>query len=274
MKKNDTTKTTIETTADINTTATEVIDLTVYSASELLEMLNDAETTAQANTLKKALAECLKEQNKEAKKIALQTFANTAERDEDLFWECFIEKPYAPTQKLTQNDETSEWEIKDGQTRLTFEEIDRTYGATRDGKTIARSKRYVGMIARFAHNLYLNTCDGLGEEADKDAKPIRVKFRGDDATTIEEFDFSGHSTANLQTQFNAILKTIMPEGGAFLMRKADVRYIREGFTNAKEGKVVTARESTVSKLIWDAVKVRKSGKAYEVNSKAKCHSDK
>lgn len=271
MKKNDI-NTTATTTAEAD--ALETIDLSVYSVSEILEMLNDAETTAQANTLKKALTERLKEDNKEAKKTALQTFANTAGRDESLFWECFIEAPYAPTQRLVQNEETAEWEIKDGKTRITFEDIDKVYSETHDGQTIARSKRYVGMVARFTHNLYAATCNGLSEEAEKCAKVVKVKFKGDEATTIEEFDFSGNSTKDLQNQLNAIIKTIMPEGGAFLMKKSDVRYIREGFTKANEGKVTTARESAVSKLIWDAVKVCKSGKPYEVVSKAKCHAEK
>lgn len=265
----------VNTTATTTTTeAAEVIDLSVYSISELLEMLNDADTTTQVNALKKALTERIKEDNKEAKKIALQTFANTADRDEKLFWDCFIDAPYAPTKRLVQDDETNEWEIKDGQTRLTFEDVDKVYGEKRDGKTIARSKRYVGMISRFTHNLYSATCNGLSEEAEKCAKVVKVKFKGDEAATIEEFDFSGNSTKDLQAQLNAILKTIMPEGGAFLLKKSDVRYIREGFTKANEGKVTTARESTVSKLIWDAVKVCKSGKPYEVVSKAKCHAEK
>lgn len=256
------------------TNAVEAVDLTALSLDEVLANLNEATEVETAETLKAYITEAIKNENKEALALSIETFAHTAHRDPALFWEAFIEEPKSPTRKLVQSEETGEWTIEAGNgRRICFCEVDAKYQEEYK-QTMANSPRYVGMLGRFVHNLYSDVCDGLKVTEKGVAPLIKVTYKGTEEVKVEEYDFSGHSVKALTDQLNAIVKTIMPEGGALLMRGADVRYIREGYTKAKEGKVTTAKERIVMNLIFDALKVRKGGNAYVIESKAKIHADK
>jgi len=71
----------------------------------------------------------------------------------------------------------------------------------------------------------------------------------------------------------AFVDTVMPKEHSVRLTKADVRYLQEAFTTAKEGVVKTAKEAAVEAAIWVAVRKRKNGEAYEVKSGAKCHKE-
>ena len=212
----------------------------------------------------------LKERNKDNVAERIGALAAMARDNRAIFWATFLENPYATVQRLSSNKDTNGYVLNDGRRRIRFEQVDTAYGDRYDGETIARSKRYVGMIARFTHNLYRAECKELSEGG---AAVVHVNFNGKAEAKTAEYDFSGYSNGALQSQLDAIANVILPDNMGIHLVKADVRYVRTAFAQVKEGKVKTMDEKTVSNLIFDAIAVRAEGKTYIVESRAKCHKD-
>ena len=123
--------------------------------NEMLDALNAEKNADQAETLRVALEEELKSANKQAVEDAVKNLVVSAHRDANAFWDLFLADPYATgIQKLKRNVDEKKWEIVNGKRRIRFAQVDSAYQATYEGKSLARSKRYVGMIARFTDNLY------------------------------------------------------------------------------------------------------------------------
>ena len=247
-------------------------NLKAMTIEERLDALNNTSSKDLAYKIQTGLESDLKAENEENVKLAVETFAHEAARDVDNFFACFIKAPYAPVRKLKQDKDSGEWSIVPAQKRISFTQVDHKYGEENKGQTIANTKYYVGMIARFTNNLYRAKAGELSEGVGKEQAIVRVQYNGTDEQ--KEYDFSGCSIGKLAEQLDAIVKTIMPEGKEIKTVRADVRYIMTAFATAKEGKVKTMNEQRVTLAIFDALRVRMESKAYVIESSAKCHKSK
>lgn len=260
MKETTTTMTTTE-------TANPYEDKT---ASEVVEILNKTEDKNLHAPIIAAIEEKLKEENKEAVKIDVETFAHCYKTDEALFWENMIELPYATIHRLVE-DENEGYILKPSKRRILFSQVDSVYQQENSGKSIAAGKNYVRMIARITDNLYKSKCADLSAEAGKDCAVVRVMSNIDGETVMREVDFSKSSIGGIKDQIQALVDTILPENERVKICSADVRYIQTVTASGNESKVKTTNEKNVEKAIFDAIKTRRLGVAYEVESRAKCH---
>ena len=245
------------------------------SIEEKLELLNAEKNREAAGKLIASISEDLKAENKETIKTAVETFAHEAARDLSNFFATFLSDPYVTVRRLKESKEDGTFSIVDGIRQVSFAEVDSVYGKENHGMTIAQSKRYVGMIARFTHNLYLNLCGDLSVKTPDGKGKVTVhKYNGQD----DVYDFSGYSINKLQEQLNTIVQTIMPEGERIPMVKADVRYLLAVNQKEKNGTrdvtLVTSNEKTIMNRIFKAMGIRKANHAYNVESKAACHKVK
>ena len=238
------------------------------SISEMLEALNAETNVAAADKLFSALNETIKAENKEIIESAVESFVKSAETDPADFFRAFIADPFVNIKRVKKDNKSGEYSVVDAVRQVSFAEVETAYGKAHKGQTLAQSKRYVGMIARFTHNLHASLCGALSEEGQK--VTVR-KFNGQKA---EEYDFTGTSIGKLQAQLNAIVSTILPDGMTIQMVKADVRAIMAAHQTEKFMEFTTAAEKKVMNQIFGAMRIRMAGKAYTVNSKALCHKAK
>lgn len=261
MKENTTTMTTTET----------VNPYEDKTAAEVVAILNQTEDKNLHAPIIAAIEEKLKEENKQAVKIDLETRAHCYKQDESLFWDTMIVSPYAPVMKLAEDD--NGYILKTCKKRVLFSQVDSVYQEINAGKTIASGKNYVRMIARITDNLYRSKCADLSDGAGKNCAVIRVSAIFDGETVMREVDFSKCSIGAIKTQIQALVDTILPESERVNICSADVRYIQTVTASGAESKVKTANEKNVEKAIFDAIKTRRLGNSYEVQSLAKCHKD-
>ena len=240
------------------------------TAAEVVAILNQTEDKNLHAPIIAAIEEKLKEENKEAVKIDVETFAHCYKTDEALFWENMIELPYATIHRLVE-DENDGYILKPSKRRILFSQVDSVYQQENSGKSIAAGKNYVRMIARITDNLYKSKCADLSAEAGKDCAVVRVMSNIDGETVMRDVDFSKSSIGGIKDQIQALVDTILPENERVKICSADVRYIQTVTASGNESKVKTANEKNVEKAIFDAIKTRRLGVAYEVESRAKCH---
>lgn len=240
------------------------------TAAEVVSILNQTEDKNLHAPIIAAIEEKLKEENKEAVKIDVETFAHCYKTDEALFWKNMIELPYATIHRLVE-DENDGYILKPSKRRILFSQVDSVYQQENSGKSIAAGKNYVRMIARITDNLYKSKCADLSAEAGKDCAVVRVMSNIDGETVMREVDFSKSSIGGIKDQIQALVDTILPENERVKICSADVRYIQTVTASGNESKVKTANEKNVEKAIFDAIKTRRLGVAYEVESRAKCH---
>ena len=240
------------------------------TAAEVVAILNQTEDKNLHAPIIAAIEEKLKEENKEAVKIDVETFAHCYKTDEALFWENMIELPYATIHRLVE-DENDGYILKPSKRRILFSQVDSVYQQENSGKSIAAGKNYVRMIARITDNLYKNKCADLSAEAGKDCAVVRVMSNIDGETVMREVDFFKFSIGGIKDQIQALVDTVLPENERVKICSADVRYIQTVTASGNESKVKTANEKNVEKAIFDAIKTRRLGVAYEVESRAKCH---
>lgn len=244
------------------------INTTSMSISELVEALNAENNVAAADKFLAALNEGIKAENKATIASAVESFVKSAEASPVDFFRSFIADPFVKVKRVKKDNKSGEYSLVDAVRQISFAEVENAYGNAHKGQTLAQSKRYVGMIAHFTHNLHANLCGALSEEGQK----VTVKkFNGQQ---VEEYDFTGTSIGKLQTQLNAIVSTILPEGMTIQMVKADVRAIMAAHQTEKFMEFTTAAEKKVLNQIFGAMRIRMAGNAYVVNSKAACHKAK
>ena len=241
---------------------------TTMSIDEMIEALNAESNVAAADKLLATLNEAVKAENKAIIAAAVESFVKSAEASPADFFRAFIADPFVNVKRVKKDSKSGEYSVVDAVRQVSFAEVETAYGKAHKGQTLAQSKRYVGMIARFTHNLHANLCGALSEEG---SKVTVSKYNGQ---TVEEHDFNGTSIGKLQTQLNAIVSTILPEGMTLQMVKADVRAIMAAHQTEKFMEFTTAAEKKVLNQIFGAMRIRMAGKAYTVNSKALCHKAK
>lgn len=247
-----------------NTAAALVIPETIDG---ILDALNAEKDVSNANQYMNALREAVKQENNAALRRAVSDFASSAAADLDGFWKMFLGNPYVTIQAVKQ-DKEGKWILADRRRSVLFSDIDKVYGEQNDGRTIARAVRYVGMISRFAYNLYANTGAEYSDGVNSGGK-VTVKTYAAGQLKTEEYNFTGSSISKLQEQLNAIVKTILPETITVNMVKADVRYILDKVRRVGDGSVtVKDKDKFVMGAIFEAVRIRYAGKAYTVISQA------
>lgn len=246
---------------------------TTMTAAEILEALNNEKNTDNVPKLAAALDEAVKADNAKIVHGAVMDFVRAAEQDKSVFFRSFITNPYVTIQRVKMNKETGKRELSDGKRQISFSEIEKEYGKNHDGESLAQAKRYIGMIARFTHNLHANLCGALSEDAG-DAGIVKVETYNGVDVNIKEYDFTGNSITKLHEQLNAIVSTILPQDMELKMVKADVRAIMAAHQTEKFMEFTTAAEKKVMNQIFGAMRVRMTGKAYSVTSKALCHKKK
>ena len=240
------------------------------TAAEVVAILNQTEDKNLHAPIIAAIEEKLKEENKQDVKLGVETFAHCYKTDEALFWANMIESPYATIRRLVE-DENDGYILKPSNRRILFSQVDAVYQEENNGKSIAAGKNYLRMIARITDNLYKSKCADLSAEAGKDCAVVRVASNLDGETVMREVDFSKSSISGIKDQIQALVDTILPESERVKICSADVRYIQTVTASGNESKVKTANEKNVEKAIFDAIKTRRLGVAYEVESRAKCH---
>lgn len=240
------------------------------TAAEIVSILNQTEDKNLHAPIKAAIEEKLKEENKKAVKLAVEALAQQAKADETLFWANMIESPYATINRLVE-DENDGYVLKPSQRRILFSQADAVYQAENSGASIAAAKNYLRMIARITDNLYKSKCADLSAEVGKDCAVVRVTFNLGGETAMREVDFSKSSISGIKEQVQALADTILPESERVNICSADVRYIQTVTASGTESKVKTANEKNVEKAIFDAIKTRRLGVAYKVESRAQCH---
>ena len=239
---------------------------TEQTINTALEALNAEKDVGAAHVLLTALEEAVKVWNQETVKAAVDAFVHEAEQDRTTFFRDFIQDPFVEVARVKQSKDDGTYSVVPAMKQVSFSDVEKAWGKLHDG-TLAQSKRYVGMIARFTHNMHTNLCAALSEEGPK----VKVqKFRGD-AVEVAEYDFNGNSVGKLQGQLQAIVETILPEGMELKMVKADVRALLAAHQTEKMMEFTTAAEKKVINQIFGSMRVRMSGEAYVVKSKARCH---
>ena len=274
MKTTETTMT--ATTENATTMTTEAIDLTALyadkTAAEVLNILNGTDDRNLHKPIIEIIEKKLQEENKKTVKAGLENFANMAKDNSDQFWTTFINEPFVPARKFTENKDGT-YALEPVKRKVNFSQIDKVYGDLNDGKTIAESKNYVRMLDHITNNLYRQTCADLSTEAGEKCAVVRVAANIEGEKTMREVDFSKASKSALKTQIQAFLDTTMPDNVRPLVCSADVNYILKAFETAKDGIVKTAKEKRTETIIWEAVKIRANKRAYTVESQADCHKD-
>ena len=249
-----------------NTNITKALD--ELSVDELLSAINGSDECRdfERSEYIERLNTVLKEEKTESINSDILTFAHAAAKDTTAFFDTFIDHPYASYRKVKIDKDTGDYELVSALARITFEQVARKYKDTYK-QNLARSERYVGMISRFTYNLYRKTHKELLDGLDCDSAV--KKYTGKVTSKIGEYDFSSTGNDALCRQLNAIVAHILPEDYTQMsFKNADVRYILTGFANAKEGEIKYAGEALVTRLIWDAVKVRKATAQYAENTKS------
>lgn len=255
--------------------------LTDLTSAEILALLNAEADRNKHKPIKTALDEVLKAENKALVKSAVETFVNQYTRDEAVFWTAFINTPYATIYKLSENEDAKDGEdvysLKPSNRRILFSQVDKVYAEKHNGQTMAQAKNYVRMIARFTHNLYLNECGGLSDGAGDKCAVIKVAYNGEKSESkVANVDFGKYSKSAMKAQLQAIVDTILPADQSVPMVSADLNFVIRAYAKADldSGKVKAGAEKVVERIIFTAVRMRKNGIKYEVESKANCHKSK
>lgn len=253
------------------------LTLTELTSAQILELLNAESDLNKHAPMKKAMDEVLKAENKALVKCAVETFANQYEREESLFWDAFINHPFAEVFKLVENEDADDGEryaLKSSNRRILFTQVDKVYSEKHNGQTMAQAKHYPRLIARFTDNLYRHECGNLSEETGKSAV-IRVAYNGNKSEDkTAEVDFGKCSKGEMKKQLQAIVDAILPAEQSVPMVSADLNFVIRAYAkaNCDTGNIVGGAEKAVERIIFTAVRKRKNGEAYEVESKAKCHA--
>lgn len=242
--------------------------------NEIIARYNAAEETDKS-TIEKELETALKEHNTALKKNAISTLLDTAEKDGlSAFWKAYLATPSYNALGVRENAETGEMETVYRVRPVYLDELEKAWDAMHDGQTLARAKNYNRMMAHFIKNVVHHQAGDLSEH-DKGEKCAIVavkKFQDDDLET-QEVDFSGVSVGALLKQLRAIVETILPEGMAPNMLKADVRAILMAAQTSKELDFKGKKERAMLRLVLDAAQKRITGEAYVYESAAKCFKE-
>ena len=242
--------------------------------NEIISRYNAAEET-EKSAIMKELETALKDQNATLKKSAISTLLSTADKDGlAAFWMAYLATPNYTALGMRENAETGELETVERVRPVYLDELEKAWDAMHDGQTLARAKNYSRMMAHFIKNVVRHQAGDLSEH-DKGEKCAIVtvkKFRGDELET-QEVDFSGVSVGALLKQLRTIVETILPEGMAPNMLKADVRAILMAAQTSKELDFKGKKERAMLRLVLDAAQKRITGEAYTYESAAKCFKE-
>ena len=244
------------------------INTTSMTITELLEAINAEPNAAEKDAMVQTLREKVKADNDEHVKIAVEAFAHAAAADLTTFFDCFLTDASVSVKKVSQDAKTMEWKVTDARKTIAFAEVEKVFRQENHNQPLARSMHYVGLTARFLHNLYVFTCTTLSEDSQKVAM---AKYNG---PAITEADFAKASKTQLQKQLQAIVDEVLPEGYVLKMNRVDVNALILAFTRNKELNFKTVNEAALLRNIFAAMRTRKAGRAYSVESKAACHKAK
>lgn len=279
MKENTTAMSIIETEDGLTVEVEgKTMTLSELTSAQILELLNAESDLNKHAPMKKAMDEVLKVENKALVKSTVETFVNQYTREESAFWTAFINSPFATVYKLTENEEAEDGErysLSAVNRRILFTQVDKVYAEKHNGQTMAQAKHYPRLIARFTDNLYRRECDKLSKETGEKSAVIRVAYNGNKSEDkIAEVDFGKTSKTEMKKQLQAIVDAIMPSEQSVPMITADLNFVIRAFAKADldSGKVKTGKETVVERIIFTAIRKRKNGEAYEVESNAKCHA--
>lgn len=279
MKENTTAMSIIETEDGLTVEVEgKTLTLSELTSEQIVELLNAESDLNKHAPMKKALDEVLKAENKMRVNQTVEDFANQYTREESLFWEAFINAPFADVLKLDEREEPEDGEryaLSVKKRRILFTQVDKVYAEKHNGQTMAQAKHYPRLIARFTDNLYRRECDKLSKETGEKSAVIRVAYNGNKSEDkIAEVDFGKTSKTEMKKQLQAVVDAIMPSEQSVPMITADLNFVIRAFAKADldSGKVKTGKETVVERIIFTAIRKRKNGEAYEVESNAKCHA--
>lgn len=279
MKENTTAMSIIETEDGLTVEVEgKTLTLSELTSEQIVELLNAESDLNKHAPMKKAMDEVLKVENKALVKSTVETFVNQYTREESAFWTAFINSPFATVYKLTENEEAEDGErysLSAVNHRILFTQVDKVYAEKHNGQTMAQAKHYPRLIARFTDNLYRHECGNLSEETGAKSAVIRVAYNGNKSEDkIAEVDFGKCSKGEMKKQLQAIVDSILPADQSVPMVSADLNFVIRAYAKADldSGKVKTGKETVVERIIFTAIRKRKNGEAYEVESNAKCHA--
>lgn len=241
---------------------------TTMTISELVEAIKAENDSSKRDALVQSLRESVKAENDETIKVTVEAFAHSAAQNVTAFFDAFLADATVGVKKVVQDAKTMEWKVTDARKTIAFTEVEKVYRQENSNKSLARSMHYVGLTARFLHNLYVFICSSLSEESKKVAM---AKYNGPEIT---EADFAKVSKTQLHKQLQAIVDEILPEGYSLKMNRADVNALILAFTRNKELNFKTVNEAVLLRNIFAAMRTRKAGNSYSVESKAACHKAK
>lgn len=279
MKENTTAMSIIETEDGLTVEVEgKTLTLSELTSKQIVELLNAESDLNKHAPMKKALDEVLKAENKARVNQTVEAFVNQYVREESAFWAAFINSPFADVLKLDEREEPEDGEryaLSVKKRRILFTQVDKVYAEKLNGQTMAQAKHYPRLIARFTDNLYRHECGNLSEEAGAKSAVIRVAYNGNKSEDkIAEVDFGKCSKGEMKKQLQAIVDSILPADQSVPMVSADLNFVIRAYAKADldSGKVKTGKETVVERIIFTAIRKRKNGEAYEVESNAKCHA--
>lgn len=279
MKENATAMTIIDTEDGLTVEVEgKTLTLSELTSAQILELLNAEPDLNKHAPMKKAMDEVLKDENKALVKSAVETFVNQYSREESAFWTAFINAPFATVYKLSENEEAEDGErysLTSSKRRILFSQVDKVYAEKHNGQTMAQAKHYPRLIARFTDNLYRHECGNLSDGAGEKSAVIRVAYNGNKSEDkTAEVDFGKCSKGEMKKQLQAIVDAILPAEQSVPMVSADLNFVIRAYAkaNCDTGKITGGAEKAVERIVFTAVRMRKNGEAYEVESKAKCHA--
>lgn len=226
--------------------------------------------------------QALKVENDARITARIEALLKVAEQDRTAFWAEYIDHPTIETLRMNQDPKTKEWEAAPASKYISFGRIESTYRKQDDKNvTLAEHAKVYRMISYFVDNLGKIIAGDMSSE-EKGAKKVvaptfnyvtkaKDKERITSPQDRKELDFSGLSIGAMTEQLNHIARAMFPEEYFVPLRKADFRAIKQFATGNKLRMAKLSNEAAFLENFFEAVRRRKNGLEYTLDSGATCH---
>ena len=226
-----------------------------------------------SKTLFDEIKEQISKANDKTKLEVINSFIEIGKTNMSPMFKDFINNPEYTAQSLRPNASTGKYEIKPSKRQISFVCLESVYVKSSDGKkeSLAQSNLYHSMVARFLHNLSVKFCDDLGT-SNGGVKVNTPIFHGEEIKKESDgVDFTKTTIDGLKDQLNEIVTEILPEELQIHMVKADVRALGSSCKRERKMSFKIVSEDELLDKIFNSMEIRMNGKAYVVESNAKCH---
>lgn len=216
--------------------------------------------------------------NRETKTSIISAFLTTGTEDKTTMFRNFINNQDYEALSLRPDIKNGGYKLSKSNRQIDFADLELAYSEAHDGEgTLANSKLYHGMVARFLNNIMIYNASAIGDgkaskHSENGGKTVSIPaFNSEASKEYKEIDFTSTSICGMKDQLDTIVKEILPEDLKIQMVKADVRALLSACKSEKRMKFKGVNETQLLGKIFDCMEIRMNGKAYEIKSVANCH---